>query len=448
MEINLLLAVTGIIIAMLIVVLSSLRSHKVHGVDTFCQASILAMLGIVAFMLIGQAPRFITQAFSNIALITASMLMYVGVLKFLNRPIYWTCVWLFAIAYSLAIIWFVFVDANAVGRLLIGSTIAGVIFSLIGVAILRSAMDWRMTSAAWFTVIASFFVGGLHFLRSGLVVFGVDEPNSFNDPTFWNLALSVARTIEIPSVTLGMILLVQERIMTSMHYALTYDDLTGVFSRRSFLDYCEKIFSEVKTDSQSPETLNAILFLDLDRFKAINDEYGHSGGDAALTHFCDVVRELLRPGDQFGRMGGEEFAILRQNVTLAEAEALAEQICQTVRRSQLVLNGNVITLTISIGVAVCARGESLASAMSRADAALYQAKFSGRDKYCFSKEAAVGEEEDRRSLTYSSPYGMRSFDAPIRPTSHPKGRAPKPKVQGVKKVSEESERSLRAGEAS
>lgn len=156
------------------------------------------------------------------------------------------------------------------------------------------------------------------------------------------------------------------------------DALTGAATRRHFGELAERELSRAK---RAGETV-AVLAMDLDRFKALNDAHGHAGGDAALRAFAAVCRAQLRTSDVFGRIGGEEFAVLLPATDAAAALAVAERIRAALAATPLDLGGAAATpVTVSIGVASRrADGALLEALLLAADEALYAAKRGGRNR--------------------------------------------------------------------
>lgn len=156
------------------------------------------------------------------------------------------------------------------------------------------------------------------------------------------------------------------------------DYLTGLPNRRHFFT-C--IAAELARIQRIESQHAAVLMLDLDYFKRINDSYGHAIGDALLKHFATLMNDELRKIDTAGRIGGEEFAILLPGADAEAARVLAERLRQKVEETPLMLEGQAIPVTVSIGVAVLKPSDSSAdAAIIRADKALYQAKESGRNR--------------------------------------------------------------------
>lgn len=157
----------------------------------------------------------------------------------------------------------------------------------------------------------------------------------------------------------------------------TTDALTSVYSRRYFMSVGAK---ELDVCKRLKERLFAVLVLDIDHFKAINDQYGHNVGDKALAHFANVCLTGLRESDILGRIGGEEFAVILPNTNTEKAFEVANRIRSSVAKTPFVSKGLSIRLTVSIGVAELGDNDHLEAVVEKADKALYEAKNSGRDR--------------------------------------------------------------------
>jgi len=154
------------------------------------------------------------------------------------------------------------------------------------------------------------------------------------------------------------------------------DVLTGALSRRNFLALAEQ---ELARASRYQLPL-MVLMLDLDHFKQINDHHGHAAGDAVLQSFVSTVTSVLRESDLIGRLGGEEFGVLLPSTSAEGGAALAQRIVESVRASPVEAGGEPIAYTVSIGGGCLGVETSFAALLGLADAALYQAKRTGRDR--------------------------------------------------------------------
>jgi diguanylate cyclase (GGDEF)-like protein len=156
------------------------------------------------------------------------------------------------------------------------------------------------------------------------------------------------------------------------------DALTGLYNRRGWTDRVLAIDEALHDERQ---TLS-VLFLDLDRFKELNDRLGHEAGDTALRVLANVMREELREQDLIGRYGGEEFVVALPGADRAHAARVAERIRQ--RLQDLASADPAAAMrTVSIGVATLTAGESTTSLLKRADTAMYQAKAAGRNRVVY-----------------------------------------------------------------
>ncbi|ASP48384.1 sensor domain-containing diguanylate cyclase [Cognaticolwellia beringensis] len=169
------------------------------------------------------------------------------------------------------------------------------------------------------------------------------------------------------------------KVLQELALASRVDGLTQAFNRKHWEECLAAEFSRAQRYKQ---TL-ALVMLDLDEFKLLNDTYGHQGGDKVLIDTSKAINEMLRMGDLFGRYGGEEFAVILPNTDLKGAKDVAERIRKTIEGNAIHYQDQMIRVTVSIGVAVMdeadARYESL---ISHADIALYKAKGAGRNRVC------------------------------------------------------------------
>ncbi|MBN3004939.1 diguanylate cyclase [Chromobacterium alkanivorans] len=162
------------------------------------------------------------------------------------------------------------------------------------------------------------------------------------------------------------------------------DPLTGLFNRRHLDDILPRILSHMLAVHRDV----AVLMVDADHFKHINDQYGHQCGDAVLTALAAHLSDAFRSGDIVCRYGGEEFFILLPGASLNDAYAKARQLCGDVRAQPIVAGGHNIRVTLSVGLALCPlHGTDAGSVVAAADAALYRAKKEGRDRVCVADPA-------------------------------------------------------------
>jgi diguanylate cyclase (GGDEF)-like protein len=177
-------------------------------------------------------------------------------------------------------------------------------------------------------------------------------------------------------MAVGFMTVATRRLQVVMEHRSSTDPLTGVLNRRGFAAaYCR----EVALMKRHGEPL-ALLSIDLDYFKAINDQHGHAVGDQVLVHAARTTISALREIDHVARFGGEEFIVLLSRTTAERAKAMAQRIQASLLAARGG-SGGVPDYTVSIGIASQqAPDESLEALMARADAALYRAKAGGRNR--------------------------------------------------------------------
>jgi diguanylate cyclase (GGDEF)-like protein/PAS domain S-box-containing protein len=155
----------------------------------------------------------------------------------------------------------------------------------------------------------------------------------------------------------------------------TIDGLTEMLNRTAFLEQGNRLLAESKGGPL------AVLMVDADHFKRVNDTHGHAAGDQVLRHLAAILREAARGADIAGRMGGEEFALILAKAPGNAAERVANQILNRVRATQVTLEDDcVLEFRVSIGIAIGTEADGLEHLLSRADQALYAAKNQGRDR--------------------------------------------------------------------
>lgn len=161
------------------------------------------------------------------------------------------------------------------------------------------------------------------------------------------------------------------------------DELTQIYNRRYLYVLGQ---NEVAMSRRYGRTLS-VLMLDIDHFKRINDAHGHSVGDAVIRAVARSCREIGRSTDSAGRLGGEEFAVLLPETSLAAALQVGERLCSTIAKVDIWTGSEKVRVTISVGVAQWHDADAgFENLLRRADAALYAAKRSGRNRVCSAQE--------------------------------------------------------------
>ena len=168
-------------------------------------------------------------------------------------------------------------------------------------------------------------------------------------------------------------------LLYPLRNALLYQDaLTGICNRAAFDD---SLRAEINLAGRHRTPLSIVVF-DIDHFKAINDQYGHSKGDLAIRAVAQCAQKCARSTDMLFRYGGEEFVMLLRNTDINGARLLADRIRRKVEKLECMSGEREFAMTVSAGVAELAKGDSARQLFERADTALYAAKNGGRNRVC------------------------------------------------------------------
>ncbi|MDE2349909.1 MAG: PAS domain S-box protein [Gammaproteobacteria bacterium] len=170
----------------------------------------------------------------------------------------------------------------------------------------------------------------------------------------------------------------ERRLHRALYYQASHDTLTGLINRREFEN---RLTAAVESVRQDGDIRHALLYLDLDQFKLVNDTCGHPAGDQLLKQITGVLQSRVRSGDTLARLGGDEFGILLQDCTLDQALRVAETLRQAIRDYRFVWQDGVLGVGVSIGIVeITKETPTVANVMSAADVACYSAKDLGRNR--------------------------------------------------------------------
>ncbi len=230
------------------------------------------------------------------------------------------------------------------------------------------------SGAVLFSVFAGY--AAMELLRSPFTGL-LPAPLGAAPTTPWSVVLfNLLVVIQALLVCVFTIAFLRERVAAEHYRMALLDSLTGVGNRRAF----EMWMAAFAKQTASHPSL-ALLVLDIDRFKTINDTHGHGVGDKVIARAAEVAKKTLRPRDVVFRIGGEEFACLLEDITRQEAMAIAQRLRMTFETEARMVEDVAVAATISVGVAIGrAQVAAPAALLASADAALYEAKRAGRNR--------------------------------------------------------------------
>lgn len=361
---------------MCLAILGSMRRAKVPGLSQWLRAgwASFAALGMLATR--EHTPALIGIITANALLGCSIIWLLQGCRRFFGRSPAMTHAWLALGAMMAAIVYGTYIEPDLNLRIAVFSLFNVYIFTSIA-RLIRTAgrrATWRYSYRFALLTCLTAIVG--HSLRGLLYGLEIVQQTSMLDKGVVN---TIFLSLGVPFMAffaIGMVLLSHDRLIDRLEKLADIDELTGVLRRRTFLS---RAAAEMQGARREGSPL-ALVLLDIDHFKSVNDTYGHAAGDTVLEQFARTLALGIRATDLVGRVGGEEFAILCRNTTLAQAAALMERLRQSVAEQPTLIDGRDIFSTFSAGVAAMRPEDTLANLMARADAVQYAAKAAGRDR--------------------------------------------------------------------
>jgi diguanylate cyclase (GGDEF)-like protein len=377
LDVNTLFLVTIYVEAILglLLLFAWVQNTSIHGVAWWGFADLVRAASIVLFGTYGTAPDLISIDLANAMLFTAFALTWTGARVFDHRrplPI---------LMFGGAALWLV------AGRMP-GVASAWEIRALLSAGIITAytwatAYEfWRGRSeplvSRWPAIFMLFAHGALYLLRTpfGAMLSSTPAKNSVFD-SVWLTVMSFEALLFTISIAFILLAMAKERTEYRHKTAALVDPLTGISNRRAFLQDSE---AQLKRQASDPRPM-AVMLLDLDNFKSINDRFGHAVGDHVLQVFAEATSNCMRRNDLFGRLGGEEFAALLVDASRDRAIAVADEIRRAFADATREVDGRPVAATVSIGVVVSYDAVLDVSALlAQADHALYRAKDNGRNR--------------------------------------------------------------------
>jgi diguanylate cyclase (GGDEF)-like protein len=351
------------------------QNTSIHAVAWWGFADLLRAGSIALFGTYGTAPDLISIDLANVLLFTAFALTWTGARVFDHRrplPI---------LMFAGAALWLVVGRLPSVAsswemRALLSS-------SIVTAYTWATAYEfWRGRSeplvSRWPAIFMLFAHGALYLLRTPFgVMLSASPANNSAYESVWLTVLSFEALLFTISIAFILLAMAKERTEYRHKTAALVDPLTGISNRRAFLQDSEL---QLKRQASDPRPM-AVMLLDLDNFKSINDRFGHAVGDRVLQVFAEAAGNCMRRTDLFGRLGGEEFAALLVDAPRDRALTVANEIRRSFSDATQQVDGRLVTATVSIGVVITYDAVLDVSALlAQADHALYRAKDNGRNR--------------------------------------------------------------------
>jgi diguanylate cyclase (GGDEF)-like protein len=375
LDVNTLFLVTIYVEAILglLLLFAWVQNTAIYAVAWWGFADLLRAASVMLFGMYGSVSDLISIDLANAILFTAFAVTWTGARVFDHRKPKWI------LLFGGAGLWLVLCRIPAIQ----GSWDLRLLFSsgIITAYTWATAYEfWRGRSeplvSRWPAIFMFFAHGALYLLRTpfGAMLAPVNKQVF---ASVWITVLSFEALLFTIAIAFILLAMAKERTEHRHKTASLIDPLTGIANRRAFLQDAE---AQLKRQMVEPRPM-AVLLLDLDNFKGINDRFGHAIGDRVLQMFAEVGSSCMRRYDIFGRLGGEEFAALLVDTSRERALAVAEEIRASFVEVTGVVEGKPVVATVSIGVVISYDAVlDLSALLAQADHALYRAKDNGRNR--------------------------------------------------------------------
>jgi diguanylate cyclase (GGDEF)-like protein len=365
----LLAGVMGVLMSVVLFFLRRNYPPSIKGLGEWSAAAAIIFVSTLLFGTRGVVPDFFSVVVANLVLLTGLSLLYFGSQRFLGMSPSIRLWGGLIVAAAPVLVWYTHVEPHYGIRLLVMT----LLMTLLSFSHARLIMRHGTRGFATFLTVAALLIQMVvQALRFGSA-FSTLADSILLDPSPTQTAYITTYAFCMLMITIGVVLMATDRLRAELEHLATHDSLTGALNRRALIEAGTLELARCRRNHQ----VMALLVMDLDHFKAINDTHGHQTGDRVLVDFAGRVTHLLRQVDRFGRFGGEEFVVLLPETSLAEARLVAERIRAEVEAG----NKELPACTVSIGVAVSGPDDlEVDGIVARADAAMYRAKEGGRNR--------------------------------------------------------------------
>jgi diguanylate cyclase (GGDEF)-like protein len=354
-----------------------------HAVAWWGFAHLVRSLSVVLYGMYGSLPNLVSIDLANALLFTSYAITWNGARVFNGRDPRYGSLLAGAIVWTLADRVPGFSAATDVQTVLS----AGIVTTFIW---LTAYEFWRGRAerlvSRWPAIFILLLHGTAFLLRTPLTLFLQEPEKTELLASAWTTVISVEALLAAVSLALVLVAMAKERMELSYKTAALHDPLTGLANRRAFMDRAaELIERQVQRDRPV-----GVFMIDLDRFKSINDRFGHAVGDSVLEIFAETTRTHLRGSDLVGRLGGEEFAVVVADACRDNAFRVADRLRAAFAEAAAVVEKNPVGATASVGVSIIQDPtQDVAALLVQADKALYAAKTLGGNAVVLAEPEAI-----------------------------------------------------------
>lgn len=359
------------------------RTNKTYsGFGWWTLANLAGILGFLLLGLRAQLPDFLSIVIANTVAVGSMGLTLVGTRRFLGRSGSGIFVIVALVVHAAALAWFTYIDPDTILRIYVSSGLS----ALLGIQCVYEFITVKRNERLFTTIFAAtvYAIFSLFMIgRIALTQIFSNVDNFYSPDWIQSLTFTMFITFLV-TWTFNFLMLNSERVQRELKITqveleklATTDFLTSISNNRRFSEISANEMLRARRFSHPL----SVIVLDIDRFKEINDTYGHAAGDLVLLKTAEIGKAGLRSVDTIGRLGGDEFGILLPHTDLAGAETVAEAMRVAIEEAVIDSPVGPIKIMASLGIAeMKASDRDIKSILERADALLYEAKRGGRNR--------------------------------------------------------------------
>jgi len=373
--------------------LAGLHSGSIRGVWLWALASLCySVASFIIFALLTPASSGWLMVLVVVFFAAGSGLQFSGIQAFKEERVDWHFPLLVVAVGFAQSVWFSILSPDADARAIASSLVFALVNAICARALLIR-IEQPLRTGYWFTGASFAMLATASLTRAVTILQASSGPfaDLSSQMPFVHARFFVSSLLQM-CVTFGFMLMMNYRLISDVQKIALRDALTGALNRRSL----EEEASRLSARCARTGDILAVMMIDVDHFKLVNDQFGHQVGDKVLQRLAAVAHASIRSDDYFARYGGDEFCILLPSSTEEEASILADRLCQVYAALTMEFGDEVLHSTISIGVAdSCHAGLELRALVAAADQAMYGAKQEGRNRVMLHSATVSSIPEDR-----------------------------------------------------
>jgi len=368
------LALLALLISLMAWLLGSSSSERDYGFKQWSIASASAGVAMVLIFLRGQISEIFGIFLANVILLSSGAACLATVCKFYETAFPMRrCLAVVAVGLAGLLLWLWGGFSLTVPTVTVCVALSVILFEACALIVKKSQRPLSFSVVLLASTLG--IMAAMYCFRAVVTVLATQPTSGTIDNSASQLGVLIVGALFIVSSSIGFFVMVHEHQRKLIEELSRRDVLTGVLTRRAFFEDATRI--------AQVNDAYAVLMIDIDHFKSINDSFGHLGGDKVLAHCARLLMNAMRIDDVLGRYGGEEFCAILPHCGLVDAQKIAQSIVQQIREQNVMLGEQqIVNFSLSIGVAAHQDTDDLLATINHADEALYAAKNTGRDRVC------------------------------------------------------------------